>query len=381
MIKYTFTLVLLFCFSFLTTQAQTVSTWVAPNITDDMIFDDEGNIFGSDFSNGRIYKVEPNGTVTEFATGFSTCNGLAFDDDGNLFVVDFTAGSITEIDPLGNKTSLITGLSQPSGLIRVPNTDTMVYTRYGANRISKISMTDGGTASFIIGQGLDGPVGLHYTDDGDLLVANYNNSKVFRVEDDNTLTQITHIPINPQAVGFIEILDDHIYSTFINGHKLYRSNFDGEYVLIAGSTTGSTDGDVSVAKFSSPNGILKSLGGDSLFISDFGGTGIRVITGLDPFVGVESLIPAIVQDIQVYPNPAAEEVHFEFSLYESLDEIQIQIADLSGRIVQVENWSQRFLVGNQMLSFQLSRSLISGQYLYQIKDESRLLAGGNIQIQ
>ena len=361
--------------------AQTVSTWVGPAVNDDMIFDNHGNIFGSDFNNGVVYKVEPNGTVTPFVSGLTNANGLAFDDDENLFVVDFSGNKIVKVDPGGNSTDFITGLTQPSGLIKMLNEDTLIFTSYQQNALYKASISDGTVVPFVSGGELDGPVGLHYTDGGDLLIANFDNNKVFRVEADNSLTRIYSIPISPQTTGFIEVLDDHIYATMLNANKIYRANFDGEYVLIAGSFAGSTDGDVSVARFRSPNGILKSLGGDSLFISEFSSVGIRVITGLDPTVGIEQMLPPIIQDLVVYPNPAIDYINFDFYLFEPLTEIQIEIIDLSGRIVQQKNWSNWFDKGSNQLKIELSDNLANGKYLYQLRDEGRLLAGGNIQIQ
>jgi len=89
-------------------------------------FDDAGNLFAADFSDGAIFQFSANGTRTLFATvGTTFPNGgitgpidLAFDNSGNLFVTigpsfgapPNTPGEIIEITPQGVQTVFATGL-------------------------------------------------------------------------------------------------------------------------------------------------------------------------------------------------------------------------------------------------------------------------------
>jgi hypothetical protein len=90
-------------------------------------FDNAGNLFAADFSDGAIFQFSANGTRTLFATvGTTFPNGgitgpidLAFDNSGNLFVTigpsfgapPNTPGEIIEITPQGGTNHIRDGIA------------------------------------------------------------------------------------------------------------------------------------------------------------------------------------------------------------------------------------------------------------------------------
>ena len=65
-----------------------------------LAFGPHGDLFVTG-PNDRVYKIDPNGTVTTFYKGLGRPQGLAFDTDGNLYVAASLAGTrgIVKITP------------------------------------------------------------------------------------------------------------------------------------------------------------------------------------------------------------------------------------------------------------------------------------------
>ena len=93
-------------------------------------------------TNGSIYEITPNGTVSTFATGITYPGYMAFNGAGDLFVE--SSGSIIEITPNGVKSTFATGpsLFQPSGLACNSAGDLFV-----SDNSSIIEITPGGVES------------------------------------------------------------------------------------------------------------------------------------------------------------------------------------------------------------------------------------------
>ena len=381
MLKYFYLTFLLSSICLSTVSSQTVSTWIANSgISDDMVYDNAGNIYGSGFETGIVYKLEPDGTITTFASGITNPNGLAFDDDQNLYVVGWGQRIVWKVDPSGNKEILINGVPNPSGLIRMPNTDTLLLTSPVNDRIDKLSF-DGEIVPFISDSQLNAPVGMKYNDNGELIISNFSDNRIFRHEPDGSLSLIVNIDAaTPAGIGFIECIGDFIYATMFSSNEIFRTDYNGNFVLVAGTGAfGSGNGEASMATFSFPNGILASPGGDSLYISDFGTGSVRLIAGLDLTNSINEILPTVVDNINLYPNPTSEHLSVELSVQEPLKMLALELVDVRGKVVFVQQWNDNFPVGQAQLKVSLPH-LSSGTYMYKLRDHSRLLAGGKLSV-
>ncbi len=371
---------LLFCSCLHSLSSQTVSTWLMDgNISDDLIYGPNGAIYGSDFNGDSVFKINPDGTVNAFVSGIQNPNGLAFDNNQNLYVVGWGEGTIWKVDPSGTKEVLIDGLANPSGLIQQLNEDTLLFSAPINNSISKLTL-DGIVVPYIADNQLNDPVGLDYNENGELIVANFSDNRIFKVEADESLSLVVNISATPQGIGYIECLGDYIFATMFSSNKIYRTDYDGNFVLVAGSTLGSVDGDASVARFNNPNGILSTTNGDSILVSDYGTGSLRIITGLDLISSIEGKLPVVLEDIQVFPNPTSEKLFLEFSTQEPLNAINWEFIDATGKVIYYENWNEVFSIGNNKLEINLLPEITPGNYFYRLSDETRVLAGGSVLI-
>jgi hypothetical protein len=92
-----------------------------------------GQLTGFPFTPGaaQVYRVQPDGTTSVFAGGFTQITSLAFGSDGSLYVLELDAngllnpgdtGALTRISPSGARETVFTdGLVNPTGLAIGPD--------------------------------------------------------------------------------------------------------------------------------------------------------------------------------------------------------------------------------------------------------------------
>jgi serine/threonine-protein kinase len=142
-----------------------------------MVFDEEGNLYLTDYVNARIRKIDADGIITTIAgtgelesTGdggpateadLEAPDGLVFGPDGNLYVTEFGGSRIRMIDAEGIITTVAGG-------------------EYGA-------AGDGGPATEAE---LNCPHSLAFDDAGNLYFTDVCNFKVRRIDPDGIITTV-----------------------------------------------------------------------------------------------------------------------------------------------------------------------------------------------
>ena len=318
---------LLFTLLSIDTFSQVVSTIWDSNverITDAVIFDDQGNLYGADYNGQSIYVLSPSGDMSTFASGMNTPNGLAFDSENNLFVCDNVANRIYKINSDGVFVDTIL-TNNPSGIIKMLESDTMIFTSYLGNALRKLA-PDGVIVETHQGGDLVGPVGLAFDDEGILLVGNYTNRKIYSVNGPD-LTYIATVPgPSAGALGFIAFGGGYIWGTSFQGHEIYqieRSEIDS-FTLYSGSVQGNMDGPISEATFSSPNGIITNAAADSIYVSQYPTGEIRLIS--PSLVGITEFK---APDVSIYPNPTKDILSIQTSAVIK----RVEVMDILGNIV------------------------------------------------
>lgn len=346
----TFFLLLFASFSHGQTTVSTLVNDGATPFTDDLIEDASGNLYCADYSGSAVFKRTPSGVVTTFADGMNTPNGLAFNSSGELYVCDNIGSRIYLFDAAGTPLDTIV-VSSPSGIIKDAASDTMIFTTYGTVSTLKKLAPNGTVSDFHAGGEMNGPVGLEYCQ-GELYVANFNNRKIFRVEED-TIVYITELP-GSGSLGFLANAGDHLLATAFNGQKIYSIDPISEEVNIyAGSSFGGTDGALDSAKFTTPNGIYVNGTMDSIYVSEYNTGKLRLISGFT--LSLPELV--ISTSMELFPNPSNTLVNVR---YNSQVPFEIRLTSIDGKELV-----RKTSLSNQEQLLDIS-ALKSGTYLVQI---------------
>lgn len=356
--------------------AQTVSTYFSDptvSVTDAVIFDNDGNLFGSDFGYNfdgvSVYKITPGGVVSTFVTDLSNPNGLAFDSLGNLFVVEYSAGNIHKYDANGVLLETFNVGGFPSGLIKDFNSDDMIYTQTQNNSINRLSF-NGTITELAQGSPLNVPVGLAYDDNGNLFSGNYVGREIYKITASGPEFIATVPGDNGASLAFITYANQKLWgTTFFGDNKIYSINPNGidDFTLFAGSVAGSDDGDISVATFTNPSGIIFNPTDNSLYVSEFSEEGnIRKILGIP--LSENSLTLGV--DIALSPNPTSNILEIKGISDNALEQTTIRIYDFIGRLISEKKYT--FNDFNFKITIDVSK-FSTGIYNINIQTSNRLI--------
>lgn len=284
--------------------SQSVTTLVPGPSTfnDGLALDQNGNIFASYYYGGQISKITPQGEVTVFASGLQDPNGLLVDTNNNLLVAHANGNNVIQYSPEGAQSVIVSSITNPTGLVYDLDGNLLI----AQYQLSRISMRDssGNVTTFMSGGLLDGPVGLAMDESGNIYIGNFNDGRVLMRTPDGTVSVIGDLP---GWLGFIAYSNGYVYASAYQRHRIYRIPTDGsgQEIFAGTGSPGQIDGDVSVATFNGPNGIIASPDGDTLYISDYHTRSLRMITGLNTATGAseEWNTPDHFEIFANYPNP------------------------------------------------------------------------------
>lgn len=366
--KITF-LAILCVFAF--AKAQTVSTILDGNFTDGLGMDSQGNIYGSEFGGDTVFKYDTNGTVTEFASGFINPNGIAVNDQNQIFICDHAIGGegiIYKYDQDGTELDTFGGLTTPSGIQPIPGTNDMLFVEYNTSTVNRLS--EDGTVTLLYDDGLpmNGPAGVVFID-GEAYIANFNDRRIYRFDlDTNTPVFIAELPsigpANLDFLGFLSAKNGLLIATHLGGHQIFTIEpATGTVTSIAGSTIGSTDGDIDTARFNLPNGILGDDTTDRIYVSDAGTSNLRIID--DAVLGIDAFTSDL--QIQITPNPTKDILSITGQLANAQN-YSVKVFDIQGRLIsQIKETAE----GGQIRTSIDSNSWKAGTYLVQITASNR----------
>ena len=330
-----------------------------------MVLDSNGNLYASNFVGDSVFKFDPDGNGVPFITGLNSPNGLAFDSNEDLYVCDFYGLAIYKYDIDGNLLETFSNIVRPSGLIKAFDNDDMIFTNFSSNTLERLA-PDGTITEVASGDELDGPVGLAYDENGVLYVGNYNDRKIFRVLNDGSVEYIAQLPTDPGPnpnLGFITYGQGRIWGTTMGSDKIYAVNQNevDSYILFAGSTQGSMDGDINQATFHTPNGIIFNPEEDTMYITDFGTKNIRIISDVILSFGEEALN---LKSLQLFPNPVVSKLNIKTNVD---GDYEIKVYNVLGEVVYSieESFQNTSISKNIDLS-----SLKTGVYLVKVSSQN-----------
>lgn len=343
--------------------AQTVTTVAYQSgITDALLFHPDGDLIGSDYYNGKLFKTNISSGASElFSSGFTTCNGLVYDTNGILYMADNLGNKIYKIHPDGTS-ELFVNFVNPSSLIFDIDSDTLIAASYLQKKIVKIA-PDGSIKNWSTGgQLIGGPNGFVYDENNNLYVCNFDDRKITKINSDGSQTPLAQAP-GGGAMGGIAYANGYIYGSLIQGHKIFRTDLDGNGAFYMGAGQGTVDGNAADARFNGPNGILASSTGDTLYISDLNTSNIRMITDVQSAL-FEVAHPSLA--ITASPNPTFDTLHLTLELNEATM-ATLTLNHVDGKLIQTILSGEQLAVGKHAFVADI-KALPSGLYLLHLTD-------------
>ena len=388
---------LFFCFSILNLSAQVMVTTITPEIdaSGGVHLDKEGNLyianFGAELGNAdgtQIWRLDTEGNLETWATGFQGASGNAFDSQGNLFQSNIAGSFISKVTPDGQASTFVSnGISGPVG-IAIDSEDNLYVANCGNNTIRKVTPL-GVSTQYAGGQIFNCPNGITLDHENNLYVANFGNGNIIKITPSGTTSAFESIPGSNNGHLIFCPVDTVLYVNSHGSSRVYRVDLEGNRTTVAGSgIRGNDDGPATTATFSRPNGVAVTPSGDTLYLNssiptvDNPGMGfwplnpsvVRMITGLNPVDTVSAVEEPWKYEgleLQTYPNPANTNTTMTYELPMDLD-IQLQVFDANGQLIKtlVEGFRKQ---GKYELEVNIS-DLSAGVYEYTIIGEEFVLA-------
>lgn len=310
-------IILIFIILNVSARSQTVETLGVPFNTnpESIAVDGQGNLFIVSPPPGLLWKMKTDGSYITLFGGFNLPVGGGFDGQGNYYLANFNSGIISKITPDSSITrQYASGISGPVGVIPDPTNTFLYVAGYNSNSIVKINLSDSTVTPFTSSPLLNGPDGFAYDDIGNLYLANFNDSRINKIDTNGTVTTLATFPGN--GIGYITWAKGFLYVAGLNNNKIYKVSPSGDTSTVAGTgVAGNLDGPANTAQFNRPNGIAASITGDTLFVGDVLGRRIRMV--ILSSVGIQNTNSAVPDEFRLdqnYPNPFNPETKIRFDI-------------------------------------------------------------------
>ncbi len=232
-----------------------------------VVVDQLGYVYVADFHE-KVWRLNPVGNQLElYASGLYGASGNTFDKNGNLYQANYYGHSVTQISRSGALTQVLTeNLDGPVGMV-FDDEGNLLICSCNDQSIKKYA-PDGIVTTFATSAHFNCPNGITKNDDGHFFVVSFSGSKIIEVTPEGESSVFADT--EGSGVGHIVFLRGVFYATSFVDNKIYRITGDGTVSHFAGTGERSVkDGPVMDATFSSPNGIAADPTGSYLYVNDY----------------------------------------------------------------------------------------------------------------
>ncbi|MFT5892064.1 MAG: DNA-binding beta-propeller fold protein YncE [Dokdonia sp.] len=387
------TILFILCLVYTTLQAQVTVTTITSefNGSGGLSLDSEGNLFIADFGDflgmadtdgipNNVLKLDVDLNLTEFATDFTGASGNDFDSEGTLYQSDIRDSAIYKIVNGVRIFVTSTGIVAPVGIV-FDSEDNFYVCNCGNNTIRKVT-PDGTSTQFASEGEFACPNGITIDENNNLYVSNFSNNNIVKITPDGTTSTIGNTVDGNGHIDYDQN-SKNLYIASYSGHQLFYLNLDNPVMTVIAGTgeRGNDDGTEMTATFSTPNGIAVTDDGNTLYVNcavplDGAMINPQIIRRID----ISSLSvddnSALINSVQTYPNPVADEFMIEAELPINMSNITIKIVDVLGNTVKE---IQDISLQNTHLRQSINISQLSaGNYIYMISQDSKQLHSGQL---
>ena len=343
--------------------------------------DNEGNLYIGDFGDflnagdndsqlNNIMKLDLEGNLSVYASGFARASGNAFNSEGVLYQADIGTSQIFKIVN-GTKVFVSSlGIIGPVGLA-FDSEDNLYVCNCNGHNIRKITPS-GSSTIFSSSSHLLCPNGITVDEHNNLFISNFSNNKIVKITPTGVASVFANTPgANNGHLNYYEN-NSTLYVCSIATSRIYSIDANGVVEVLAGSgVAGNNDGSAAEATFSKPNGIAISSTGDTIYINTSTHTTNIPNNPLNPslirmITNVQGLTTSIVEpDNDAFISSLtliAKDQKLELKLQSQVKtELQINIFDIQGRSMITKPWSD-IIRGENYMQLDIS-SLVKGNYL------------------
>ena len=257
--------------------------------------DQLGFLYVADFHES-VWRLNPaSGEIELYADGFYGASGNTLDRNGNLYQASFYGHTISRIARSGEAETIVDkGLNGPVGMTFNPDGDLLVC-NCNDRRILKVD-ADGQVTEFATSEYFICPNGITLDPDGNAYVVSFSGSKVIKITPDGETSVFADS--KGKGLGHITYLRGIFYATSFQDNKVYRISPSGEITVLAGTgERGGTDGPGAEATFSNPNGVVADPSGTYLYINDYVGPAFASGLAATPFSVRRIELPSLTKTL------------------------------------------------------------------------------------
>lgn len=217
-----------------------------------------------------VWRIDPEGHVSEVSRSMYGASGMAFDRRGRLYQANFLGDTIVRIDRSGaHETFADEGLAGPVG-IAIDDDGVLFVCNCRGNTISRID-PDGAVTTFAESDLFACPNGITFGGDDTLYVTNFNNHRILSIDPDGEVAEFATVP-GGAGNAHLAYANGVFYVTKIVSNRVVKLTPDGSVLPVAGSgAPGHDDGPGPEATLFRPNGIAVAPGGRRLYVNTMRG--------------------------------------------------------------------------------------------------------------
>ncbi len=236
-----------------------------------MSVDADGNLYSTNFRES-VWRITPGGAVTLLNGEFTSASGNLPLENGDLLQSDWTENRIYRIQPDGTRSVFAeAGLDGPVGLVRRPDGDFIVANHRG-EYLARVGAAGGDAEVVLRHPDMTAPNGVTIDDEGNIYVSDLDTGKVIQWRPDGGVAILAELPGDGNAHGVIA--GGALYVNKIWDHVIYRVELGtGAYGIVTGNgRAGYDDGPTGVATIEEPNGIATTAAKDVVYFNTHRGT-------------------------------------------------------------------------------------------------------------